>query len=185
MRKFIIFLFFIPALASLGHDIYIFQQNQDKGFQLTDLGALWDKYDKKSHDQWKDKVRQISETVADLTPEQLSILTEAKEVSTPAPEENPPAFTEGFTQMDEKDKETVTMAVKKDDVVETQANIAQSWIGFVLEQKAVFVFGLLAVFVFLLSTILGWIFKEKDGMDELDKIQKKKKKDGNYSYSRK
>ena len=75
MRKFIIFLFFIPALASLGHDIYIFQQNQDKGFQLTDLGALWDKYDKKSHDQWKDKVRQISETVADLTPEQLSILT--------------------------------------------------------------------------------------------------------------
>ena len=38
MRKLLFFILLIPAVAALGHDIYMFTQNQDKGFRLSDTG---------------------------------------------------------------------------------------------------------------------------------------------------
>ncbi len=51
MRGVHLFLFVaaLPALAALGHDLYLFYNNQDMGFQLAALGFIWTKYDPDSY----------------------------------------------------------------------------------------------------------------------------------------
>ncbi len=46
----LIFVLLIPALAALGYDAYVFYENQEEGFKLSDLGWLWTTYHMESHD---------------------------------------------------------------------------------------------------------------------------------------
>lgn len=40
-----------PLLAAIGHDIYLYQENTAKGFELTAAGFLWTKYHPESYRQ--------------------------------------------------------------------------------------------------------------------------------------
>ena len=233
MRKFLFFLLLLPAMAALGHDIYMYQQEPEKGFRLSDLGALWDKYHKESHDQWKTKVQELGKDVNEMIPEKPfakisvpdELIPEAlapKKTKTPQepepvtdetpapPMENPDltveevkqpeddvdtiksvnTFTEGFTQNIERGKEPVVTtikpeAVKKEDKVEKETQAAITWIGFLLEQKAVLVLGAIPLIAFLLNAFFSALFKEKEEMDKVRSLRKKKRKGGGFQYSRK
>ncbi|MGB4057138.1 MAG: hypothetical protein WBK77_03535 [Alphaproteobacteria bacterium] len=39
----------IPAMAALGHDLYLFYQNQEKGFEFAALGFIWTRYEPESY----------------------------------------------------------------------------------------------------------------------------------------
>lgn len=73
MRKILFFLLLLPALASLGYDAYTYYEKPDKGFGLSDLGAIWDKNHKESHDQWKTKVQELGQSVNDIVPENIDL----------------------------------------------------------------------------------------------------------------
>lgn len=176
MRKLLFFIILIPAVAALGHDVYMFTQNQDKGFRLSDTGALWDKYHKESHDQWKSKLHEFEEEIEELSP----LSTD----ETASIEQEATADTESFTQIDGKE---ISMPVtNKKDLPKVEPSKMQKFIGFLLEQKAIFVFSGIAALAFILNAILNCLFKKKES-DSIDNrhMFRKKRKDGSYGYSRK
>ena len=215
MRKFLFFLLLLPPLVSLGHDAYIYYQKPEKGFQLSDLGALWDKHHKESHDQWKTKVKKFSKSVEEYIPENpvpknmipeglipekekddsedVSVPSLTKdEISVSVEEEGIEKvtnnFSEGFTQSIERDGMTNVKKLEpgdcKDDIEENTDKLIAT-IGFLLEQKAVFVLGAIPLFFFILNFVLSRLFKKKDEMDKVRTYKKKKRKGGGYAYSRK
>ena len=217
MRKFLFFLILLPALAALGHDGYMFYQYPEKGLQLSDLGALWDKYHKETHDQWKTKVKEFSQSVDELIPETPApkdiipkeLIPEAMVSGEPAEAlettdetDTPPAvsveeigakevanFSEGFEQSIERDGTTNVKTLgpddyKKEDMDKNSSKLI-AIIGFLLEQKAVFVLGVLPLFIFVLHLLFSALFKEKEEMDKIRALKKKKRKGGGYTYSRK
>ncbi len=60
----LIFFAFIPALAVLGHDAYLYYEHQDKGFMLSTFGFIWTEYHAQSYEQ----------VLEALTPEQAEIM---------------------------------------------------------------------------------------------------------------
>jgi len=195
MRKFIFILLLIPIFASLGHDVYFYTQEPDKGFRLSALGTLWDKYHKESHDEWKSTVRdmtkKVGDTVSELTPEEIKniklpeqITGESEEVET-APEDKPD-FSESFTMIDEEPPGVgqKIMPLQEEKASDKKANSLIKFIGFVLEQKAALVFAVIALIAYLLNAICVALFTKKEGSD-LKKIKKHKRKGGGYGYSRK
>lgn len=52
----LIFILLIPAFAALGYDAYVFYENQEEGFKLTDLGWLWTNYHQGSHDSLYEQI---------------------------------------------------------------------------------------------------------------------------------
>lgn len=184
MRKFIIFLLLIPAIASLGHDIYFFTQDQGSGFHLSDTGALWDKYHKESHDQWKNTVQnvgaQIENAVQSIDVDLGNNKNEPKDEINTANKST--GYQEGFNQSSERGKETTTTFNTEDNTIEENVGALQKYIGFLLEQKALFVFGGAAILFYILTAILALPFKEKSGMK---KVEQHKRKGGGYKYGRK
>lgn len=186
MKKLLFILLLLPGFASLGHDAYIYYENPDKGVRLTDLGALWDKYHKESHDQWKTKVQEVGAFVND-TVKELPLPKTAPEVPKNDVEtsENAPDYLGEFTQENAKNAETVVRAVEVEDTAKTQTNAVQGYIGFILQQKAVFVFFGFALIVFILNALLTRLFTKKEGMEKVGKLKKMKNKKGGYEYGRK
>ncbi len=43
------FVLALPALVALGHDAWLYYQNQDMGFQFAALGFIWTKYHPESY----------------------------------------------------------------------------------------------------------------------------------------
>lgn len=182
MRKLIFLMFFLPAVAALGHDIYVFTQEQDKGFRLSDIGALWAKYDKESHDSWKINVKDIEKDITDLVPQSVkdaqNPLTPPKDPNAPAPD-----YAQEFSQMDSKDKEeSVAVPSTAPSTVQEPSTI-QSIIAIILEQTAALFFGGIAIFLYALNTIISKITRPKEGMNAVKK-HKKGPKSG-YQYNRK
>ena len=197
MRKFIFILLLIPIFVSLGHDVYFYTQEPDKGFRLSALGTLWDKYHKESHDEWKSTVRdmtkKVGDTVDDLTPEEIKniklpeqITGEPAQTETETAPEEKPDFSEGFTMIDEEPPGVgqKMMPLQEEEIADQRANSLIKFIGFVLEQKAALVFAVLALIAYLLNAICVALFTKKEGSD-LKKIKKHKRKGGGYGYSRK
>ena len=177
MRKFIFFLLLLPAVLALGHDIYIFSQEQEKGFRLSDVGALWDKYHKESHDQWKVKLQEVGETIEDLSPF-------PDQQSAPAAQTDAPrtGYGESFTQTNADEKDSITTTLQEQNAVQAQAGNLQKIIGFLLEQTAVFVFAGFAAFAYFLNAFCCCVCSKKSGIDDMGRL--KKKGDG-YKYGRK
>ncbi len=180
MRKLLFIIILLPAVISLGHDVYFYMQNPNKGFQLSDVGALWDKYHKDSHDQWKSKLHDIEETVGELN----IIKSESDNVKNELEVNNQAPYLKGFSQ---EDGEEVVNIVKNSNIGnenKIEDSALQKVFGFILEQKAVFVFGGFAAVVFILNWIFSLMFREKTSMDKLEEI-KRSKKSGKYKYGRK
>ena len=184
MRKFIFLLLLLPAVLALGHDIYIFTQEQEKGLRLSDVGALWDKYHKESHDQWKVKLNEMSETVRDLSPfpdQQQPSPTMA--ASSEEEITHTSGYAESFTQTNTSGQGNATAATQQQSTMQTQTNHLQKAIGFLLEQTAVFVFAGFAAFAYILNAICVRLCRKRTGMDDLTHL--KKKKGTAYKYGRK
>lgn len=195
MRKFIFILLLIPIFASLGHDVYFYTQEPDKGFRLSALGTLWDKYHKESHDEWKSTVRdmtkKVGDTVSDLTPEEIKNIKLPEQITgkseqTETAQEEKPDFSESFTMIDEEPPGVgqKVMPLQEEKATDKKANSLIKFIGFVLEQKAALVFAVIALIAYLLNAICVALFTKKEGSD-LKKVRKQKRKGGGYGYSRK
>jgi len=235
MRKLLFILLLVPVIASLGHDAYIYYQEPEKGIRLSDLGALWDKYHKESHDQWKTKVQEFGEnvdnfTLEDVIPKDMSLedviptdiipeeyipemlKSDKEETNIPSGSDTPALtkeekqitveevkeekeqvptndFSEGFTQSIARDGTTQIAPLGPEDDTDNIGRKTRkliSLIGFLLEQKAVFVLGAIPLFFFFLNMIFSSLFKEKEEMDKIHALKKKKqRKGGGYQYSRK
>jgi hypothetical protein len=46
----LMFVVLIPALAALGHDLYLFSLDQSRGFMLSTPGYMWTHYHKESYE---------------------------------------------------------------------------------------------------------------------------------------
>ncbi len=185
MRKLIFLLFLIPAIAALAHDIYIFTQNQEKGIHLSDLGALWSKYHKESHDNWKINVKDLSQKIEGLVPE--SIKERTSQTSQEALDEitNKPDYAQNFAQLDSKEEKGSIALPPATPSGEEYKSVAQSFIGIALRQKAVLLFGGIALFLYFANSLLAKMFKPREGMSVIQKRKKKKNNKGGYQYSRK
>ena len=180
MRKFLFFIILIPFFATLGHDIYIFTQDQSKGFRLSDIGALWSKYHKESHDQWKIKLSEVNSIAADLTPDITIHNNMTQETQSPSNIKQP-TYAESFTQTSEEHKKDVVTQLKKSSAMEKTSE-AHKVIGFILEQTAIFVFGGFAAFIFIMSLIFGFIFGGRSSNSDSSSAGRKVNK---KQYSRK
>jgi hypothetical protein len=204
-------------MASVGHDAYTYYEEPDKGFRLSDLGSLWDKYHKESHDQWKTKVQEVGQSVSDLMPERIipeniekmlpeGLINEKKETPPEQPKANDEGqmvveevldepskpvdnnFSEGFTQTIARDGKSKIANYEPENNTGTiggNTHVVISTIGFLLEQKALFVLGAIPLFFFILNLILSPLFKEKEEMSKIPSLKKKKRKGGGYTYGRK
>lgn len=47
---FLIFLVTLPAIVALGHDVYLYYENQDRGFMFSALGWIWTQYHPESYE---------------------------------------------------------------------------------------------------------------------------------------
>ncbi|MGH1456016.1 MAG: hypothetical protein ACRBDI_04490 [Alphaproteobacteria bacterium] len=168
MKKLIFILLLIPAIAALGHDAYFFTQNQDKGFRLTDLGKLWDTYHKESHDQWKSKIDEISgtlqDTIGDVIPQEAAT---NENLNTETAKEIFADFEESFAQEDGKaGTQELTPPPKEEPIAKEGTNEIKKSIGFLLEQKAVFVFAAIPAILFILNALLCAIFGGRKNKDD-------------------
>ena len=179
MRKILFFIILIPFFASLGHDIYAYTLDQRKGFQLSDIGALWSKYHRETHDQWKIKVKEIGDVVTDLAPDMMGATQERPEDKSAVAD-----YSGSFTQISEEHKDSVIKALKQDGV-EVQATKVQKCIGTILEQKAVFVAAGFAAVIYILNLILSFIFGGRGGKGVKEEKGSAKSKNGSYKYGRK
>lgn len=192
MRKIIFLLFFIPAVLSLGHDIYFYTQQPEKGFQLTDIGAFWAKYHKESHDQWKIEVNKYEETLGEYSEQIVEIIPEEVKELVPTTEDteedsNQPApeFAEEFTQTDEREEQpTITLKFKDKPLeIEQEKSATQEHIGTILEQKALFIFGGIALILFLLNGLGKMLLG--GSKNKMSKAEKMQKGGGAYDFKRK
>ena len=166
MRKFLFILLILPAVLAIGHDVYIFAQNPEKGFRMWDLGALWDKYHKESHDQWKHQIQAISQTVDSLNP-----IAGQTQTNTDTGQ----AYQEGFTQTTDEKGTNIVAPLVEETTVKKQASGLQKTIGFILEQPAAAVFLVLAVLIAFLYIVFNRLFGEKTGMNKVTHYKKMKK----------
>ncbi len=179
MRKFLFFLILLPAIAALGHDTYMFSKNPEKGFRVSDIGALWDKYHKESHDEWKIKLGKLGEAVNDFNISKES----PEEIAQIEKQNSADDYSGNFTETYQKGEIHYEAPTKNQPIV--KINKVQKTIGLILEQKALFLFSGLALIIYLINALIGWAFREKTGMDNLGRLQKKERKGGGYKYGRK
>lgn len=177
MKKFLFILLLLPALAAIGHDLYLFTQNQDKGFRLSDLGKLWDTYHKESHDQWKIKVDELSEIVNDTMGTQT-----LPQVSTAQTENSITTLHEEFSQKDTTEQSQLLQPAPEKIISSEKAKTTKRIIGFLLEQKAVFVFGAIPAILFILNALIKAIHNGKSSKDEKGSKRNQKKQ---YKFGRK
>lgn len=175
MKKLLFILLLAPAVAALGHDIYMFTQDQSRGFHLSDTGALWDKYHKESHDQWKTKISEFEQRVEELSPikmpeAQIQVIEGAEEF----------IQNDGKGSVNNSEEENVMSSQ-----TQSKPSTLQKFIGFLLEQKAILVFGGFALIIFALNYIISLLMpKKKEYMDARDVLRQKKRKGGGYGYKR-
>tara|TARA_B100001989_G_scaffold248559_1_gene222353 strand:+ start:2599 stop:3198 length:600 start_codon:yes stop_codon:yes gene_type:complete len=187
MRKFFYFLLLLPVLGLLAHDVYLFTQNQEKGFMLSDAGWIWSKYHPETHDEWKIKLKEYEDTVKDSIP----LEDIAKMIPVVQPEEpdeaaspdsamgeeleavEPAPYEEEFTQKDGKDgSEVIPPKVQEKKKAEERA-ILQSHIGFLLEQKAVIIAFAIVVAIYIIDLFFSLLFGLIFGRGSKSKKSKK------------
>ena len=208
MRKLLILIAFLPLVAAVGHDVYQFIQNKEKGFRFSDVGWLWAKYDPQSHQQMREQLNTLMEQAEEnREPEMIAEPIEEPVPPVPAPQATdlPPQTTEAQPLTPEPgaaqaptlapqtpealDDETgkVKVIIKKKDALPKTTEVlggAAGFAAFLMQQKAVVVAGGFAALMMLLMWICGSVkLGRKKDMD--DDLLSNRKKCGNYKYSRK
>ncbi len=180
MRKILFFIILLPAIFALGHDIYVFSQNPEKGLRFSDTGVLWDKYHKKSHDKWKIKINEFSKSVSDLDILKQKLDNSEKNINQDVNDNN--YYSKGFTLVKKKNGEVIELPLEEKNIISEGSSKIQKIAGFILEQKAVLVFLCFALIIYIINSILTFIFKGKSSEDKITRLKNKK---GGYKYNRK
>ncbi len=187
MRKILFFIISIPFLVALGHDLYMFYNKPDTRFRFSDVGFLWSKFHKESHDQWKIKLHETGETIDTLVEEYLPQKFSQKETTETQNDDDiilDPELSQDYTQVDKADYAIVEIPTQTEQKITQKVSKTQNIIGSFLEFTAVFVFGGFAFFVL----ILNWLFSRGgsgSGTSKGPKGPMKKGAKGGYQYSRK
>jgi len=209
MRKLLILIAFLPLVAAIGHDVYQFVQNKEKGFRFSDVGWLWEKYDPQSHQQVREELNTLMQQAEEnREPEMIAEPIEESVPPSPVPQATdlPPQTTENqpltpepsaapvpapapqTSEVVDDGTGKVKVIVKKKDALPKSTEVlgnAAGFAAFLMQQKAVVVAGGFAALMMLLMWIFGSVkLSRKKGMDE-DDILAPHKKGGNYKYSRK
>lgn len=199
MRKLLLLLAFLPLIAAIGHDVYNFTQNQEKGFHFADIGWIWSKYDPASHRQVNEELNTLIEQgEAGKTP---TMTAEPVENEAPAPETAPQDGTPPQPdsaqppQTDEAEAEAVDdgTAMIRVKVQKNASNMpntgeivgnAAGFAAFLMQQQAVVVAACWAALLLILRRLCCGSGSEGKKFDEVDEITGKKK-GGSYKFSRK
>lgn len=174
MRKLVLVLVTLPFIAALGHDIYYYSENQEKGFGFSDIGWLWDHYEKASHDNWKGEVDEVAEQIGEVIGEK------------PSQEDDMPI--ENGQPVLQNEDGTVTVLPKEEKTIPSSKIVAKNvkgFMGFLLQQKAVAVTGVFALFFYILLWLTPKLFTRKSQYEEVGGLVGTKGKDGSYKYNRK
>ncbi len=199
MRKLFFLIFFILATLSLGSDFYRFVNAPEKGFQLSDIGVLWEKYHPESHDQWKLKLSKFSNEAIGLAEENFSqpkdLITNERPTSqdtaeepallpiTEDPEDKEDDYLSDFKITQTKGAEPIVEPADQPDIKEESTNKLLQAFAMFLKQKAVLVFGIIALLLYL-SLRLGKPKGEGKSYRYAGKAGKKAKFENKYKYKR-
>ncbi|MCL4678315.1 MAG: hypothetical protein KJ017_06970 [Alphaproteobacteria bacterium] len=195
MRKLLLLLAFLPLIAAIGHDVYNFTQNQEKGFRFADIGWIWSKYDPASHRQVNEELSTLIEQgeaaqTPLVTAEPVENEAQAPETA-PQPEGAQPPQT-GETPAEPVDDGTAMIRVKVQKNASNMPNTgeivgnAAGFAAFLMQQQAVVVAACWAVLLLILMRLFGAVKfgGGKKDMDEYDELTGKKKS-GSYKFKRK
>jgi hypothetical protein len=192
MRKLLYILLLSPSVLSLGHDVYFFTQNPDRGFMLSDLGFLWDKYHKESHDQWKMQVVNLGENFENIK-DQVSTATgiDVDAVQSQAQDHViPPQYAQEIKVEAGRNQETTVTktepsAAQKEDKSKANKSIMVRVIGFLLQQKAILIFPAFTFIIFCMDMLVRGLFALRPKRKDKFSSEKKSKKGDAYKYGRK
>lgn len=193
MRKLLLLLAFLPLIAAIGHDVYNFTQNQEKGFHFADIGWIWSKYDPASHQQVNKELNTLIEQgeaaqTPVMTAEPVENEAQAPETA-PQPEGAQPPQT-GAPPAEPVDDGTAMIRVK---VQKDASNIpntgeivgnAAGFAAFLMQQQAVVVAAFWAALLLILRRLCCGSGSGGKKFDEVDEITGKKK-GGSYKFKRK
>lgn len=204
MRKLLLLIAFLPLIAAIGHDVYNFTQNQEKGFRFADVGWIWAKYDPKSHRQVNEELNTLIEQgeagktpVVTAEPVEEEQETQKKAPDGAAPPEGAqtqragPDSTRRQPEAEPVDDGTakirVTVQKNASNLPSTDeiAGNAAGFVAFVMQQKAVVVGACWTVLLLVLMRLFGAVkLGGKKDFDDLDAVLGKKKS-GGYKFNRK
>lgn len=193
MRKALLIILALFTAASLGHDIYLYQQAPQKGFAFAAIGNLWSKYHPETFTQWKVKTEEVSKQIENVKKD----VVETTSILLPLPEndeavktqDKPKApYEESFAQNDSKEGTARITQIRRQKNEDENASAIKKAISVILAQKATLLLGAITLFIF----IIGWVFgrlrtiKENAGMPKKGKlIKQQQRKGGGYKYGRK
>lgn len=157
---------------------------------VSDLGWLWDKYHKESHDQWKVQLNALGENIKQIE-QQVETVTGVE--ITPATEETQkilPQYAQEIQIESGKNKETTQTQVENpapqiDDAQNGKPSLMIRLIGFLLQQKAIIVFGGFGITVFCLDVLLRGLWALRPRRKDHFSSPKSSKKGEGYKYGRK
>lgn len=197
MRKLLLLLAFLPLIAAIGHDVYNFTQNQEKGFHFADIGWIWSKYDPASHRKVNEELSTLIEQgeaaqTPLVTAEPVENEAQAPETA-PQPEGTEPAppqaaRTPAQTPAEPVDDGTAMIRVKVQKDASNMPNTgeivgnAAGFAAFLMQQQAVVVAACWAALLLIIRRLCCGSGEKK--FDEVDEITGKKK-GGSYKFKRK
>lgn len=156
---------------------------------FSDLGWLWDRYHKESHDKWKVEIGNLEESLAALEGD-IGAITQSLPAT--APEAAPrvkllPSYSKEVTIESGSNKETTLTEKTATESKPTlsQPSVLIKIIGFLLQQKAILVFAGFAFLVYCIDLLLRGILTLASKSAPKSAAAKHKRKDGGYQYSRK
>ncbi len=171
MRNVLLIIAFIPLIAALAHDAYVYSENQDKGFEFTDIGWIWNKYHAESHLMVNKELKHAKEEAEkNKKPDMLAEPVENAEN---------PGVDDGTAVIKVTKFKDDSPLPDSNEVIAEAAGFAE----FLLQQKAVVVGGVFAAIMVLLSFLLGGISFKKKSKDDTDFLSRGK--GGAYKYNRK
>lgn len=156
---------------------------------FSDLGWLWDRYHKESHDKWKVEIGNLEESLAALEGD-IGAITQNLPI--PAQETAPqvkllPSYSQEVTIESGRNKETTVTEKQSTDSKPTlsEPSMLIKIVGFLLKQKAILVFAGFAFLVYCIDLLLRGILILASKSAPKSAAAKHKRKDGGYQYSRK
>ena len=171
MRNVLLIIAFIPLIAALAHDAYVYTQNQDKGFEFTDIGWIWNKYHAESHQKIS---KELKHTIEEAEKNQKPDM-----IAEPVENSENPDIDDGTAVIKVTKFKDESTLPDSNEVIAEAAGFAE----FLLQQKAVTVGGAFAAIMVLLAFLIGGINFKKKPKDDMEFLNRRK--GGSYKYSRK
>ncbi len=182
MKKILRIISVIILITAFGHDVYLFYQNQEKGFHFSDIGWIWDKYNPQSHKEWNEEIKKvINQAKKEQEQPEIAAVPDEKAEAMQVDDGTATIRVSSLPKDDDKKSIIDKSMVKVNKLTADAAQLST----ILMKQKAVVVAGIFTIFIYFITWFFGLFsgkFKRK-GKDELDFLDRKK--GGTYKYKRK